>query len=242
MRLLTDPAFDPAGSHYSWGPFGASSTKLEDPAIALDAIGHLDAILVTHAQHDDNLDAGGRTLLEGAGRILTTRPSARRLGGRAEGLRPWETKELRASSGERVRVTATPARHGPPLSLPFVGEVIGFVLEWEGQLHGPLFISGDTVWFAGIAEVARRYQVGLALLHMGEAKLPVMGPSRLTMNGEQAARAARALGARTVVPIHYDGWTHFREPREEAERAFRSAGLGERVRWLEKGVATEIEV
>jgi L-ascorbate metabolism protein UlaG (beta-lactamase superfamily) len=246
LRILTDPAFDPAGSRYKWAPIGASSTKLEDPALSPDhdAMARFDAILVTHAQHDDNLDATGRTLFDRATRILTTRSSARRLCGKTEGLRPWETTELIAADGQKLRVTATPARHGPPLSLPFVGEVIGFLLEWEGQTHGPLYISGDTVWFAGIAEIARRYQIGLALLHMGEAKLPATGPFRLTMDGTQAARAAKALGARTIVPIHYDGWSHFREGggRAAAERAFEAAGLRDRVRWLEKGVPMPFEM
>jgi L-ascorbate metabolism protein UlaG (beta-lactamase superfamily) len=244
VRILTDPTFDPAGGRYAWAPLGASSTKLEGPAVPVDheQMARFDAILVTHAQHDDNLDATGRTLFDRTNRLLTTRSSARRLGGKAEGLRPWETAEIVGAEGLKVRVTATPARHGPPLSLPFVGAVIGFLLEWEGQAHGPLYISGDTVWFGGLEEIARRHQVSVALLHMGEAKLPATGPFRLTMNGEQAARAARALGARIILPIHYDGWSHFREGRAAADRAFQAAGLGDRVRWLGKGVRETIEV
>lgn len=242
VRLLTDPAFDPAGTRYSWAPVGASSTKLEGPALAVDDVGAFDAVLVTHAQHDDNLDASGRALLPRAGRVITTRPSARRLGGNAEGLREWETVELVGAGGERVRITATPARHGPPFSLPLVGKVIGFVLEWNGQQHGALYISGDTVWFRGIAEVARRFRVGTALLHMGQAKLAITGPFRLTMDGRGATEAARVLGARTIVPLHYDGWTHFSEPRADAERAFAEAGIEPRVRWLPKGARVTLEV
>jgi len=240
LRILTDPAFDPAGSKYSWAPFGASSTKLEEPVHP--AAGPFDAVLVTHAQHDDNLDPAGRAMLPSVKTVLTTIPSAKRLGGNARGLAEWETVELVGKDGFRIRVTATPARHGPPLSLPFVGKVIGFVLEWEGQVRGSLYISGDTVYFGGIEEVAKRFKVGVALLHMGQAKLPIMGPFRLTMNGAQGARAAQVLGAHTVVPIHYDGWTHFSEPRSDAERAFANAGLTDRVHWLKKGEPTKFEM
>ena len=51
-----------------------------------------------------------------------------------------------------------------------------------------------------------------------------------------------AMHPQTVVPIHYEGWQHFHEGRDAAERAFAAAGLRERVRWLEPGVATELEV
>ncbi len=242
LRIVTDPAFDPAGTHYSWALFGGNSTKLEEPARAAADLGRVDAMLITHAQHDDNLDPSGIALLPAAGRVITTKPSARRLGGKAEGLAEWQSTELVSPSGLRVRITATPARHGPPLSLPFVGKVIGFVLEWTGQEHGAVYISGDTVLFAGVEEVARRFRVGTALLHMGEAKLPITGPFRLTMNGEQGAAAAKLLGAKTIIPVHYDGWTHFSEPRAKAVRAFEAAGIADRVRWVPKGTAVSLAV
>ena len=45
-----------------------------------------------------------------------------------------------------IDITATPCRHGPPLSRPIVGDVIGFALRWDGQEDGVLWVSGDTVW------------------------------------------------------------------------------------------------
>jgi L-ascorbate metabolism protein UlaG (beta-lactamase superfamily) len=241
IRILTDPAFDAAGTSYAWAPIGGSSTKLESPALAADAVGSFDVALVTHAQHDDNLDPSGRAVLARAGRVITTRPSARRIGGSAEGLREWESTQVVGRDGFTITITATPARHGPPLSLPFVGKVIGFVLAWEGQQRGALYISGDTVAFGGIAEIARRFTIGIAMLHLGQAKLSIAGPFRLTMDGAQGARVGKLLAAHTIVPIHYDGWTHFSEPQAHAAAAFEAAGLADRVRWLPKGTAVDLE-
>ncbi len=232
LRLLTDPTFDPPGAHYGFG-FGTGSDKLVGPAIAADRLGRIDAVLLSHDQHGDNLDDTGRALLPGWGQILTTRGGARRLGGTAIGLAPWETQELAG----QIRVTATPARHGPPGSLPVAGPVIGFLLEWDGPAS-PLYISGDTVYFHGTAEVARRYRPKVAVLHIGGASFGITGPIRYTMNGPEAARLATELGAATVVPIHYDGWTHFHETRAATESAFADAGLTGRVRWLTPGVPT----
>jgi len=240
-RLLTDPTFDPAGDRYRFG-FGLASRKLSGPSLAADAIGPIDAVLLSHDHHDDNLDRAGRALLPGAGVVLTTSAGARRLGGNAVGLAPWETYTLSAPERPSVTVTATPARHGVAGSGPLVGPVIGFALTWPGQAHGTVWISGDTVWFAGVREVARRLQVGTAILHLGGVRFGLTGPLRYTMNADEAVRVTRAMSPHTVIPIHYDGWQHFREGRETAERAFAAAGLDERVVWLPPGEATDIDV
>jgi L-ascorbate metabolism protein UlaG (beta-lactamase superfamily) len=81
----------------------------------------------------------------------------------------------------------------------------------------------------------------VAVLHIGGAGFPITGPVRYTLDGREAARLAAELGAPTVVPVHYDGWSHFRETRAATERAFAEAGLAERVRWLAPGVPTRID-
>jgi hypothetical protein len=47
---------------------------------------------------------------------------------------------------------------------------------------------------------------------------------------------------RTVIPIHYEGWKHFREGREAIERELATApeDVQQRIRWLPIGVATEL--
>ena len=66
-RILTDPTFDPPGRRYAFG-WGTSSRKLTGPAVAPDALGPVDAVLLTHDHHGDNLDDLGRTLLPRASR------------------------------------------------------------------------------------------------------------------------------------------------------------------------------
>jgi L-ascorbate metabolism protein UlaG (beta-lactamase superfamily) len=241
LRILTDPALDPAGGRYGLG-WGFRSTKLAGPALSAEQIGRLDAVLLSHDQHADNLDEAGRTLLRRAPVVITTSPGARRLAGGAIGLSPWQATELVSPEGLRIVVTATPARHGPPLSRPFVGAVTGFVLGWEGQAHGVLYLSGDTVWFRGLRAIGRRYDVGTALLHLGGVRFRATGPVRFTLDGRGAARLARAIDPRTIVPVHYEGWSHFRETREQSMRSLAEAGLGERVRWLPLGEPVALEV
>jgi L-ascorbate metabolism protein UlaG (beta-lactamase superfamily) len=198
-------------------------------------------VLLSHDHHDDNLDAAGRTLLDQVARVITTMPGARRLGAPAQGLAPWDRTTLEQDGRPALQVTATPARHGPPLSRPLVGDVIGFVLEWEGQQKGAFWISGDTVWFRGVAEVGRRFDIGTGLLHFGGVQFPVTGPVRYTLTAAEGVRAVRELGLGTVVPIHYEGWRHFRQGRGDIEEAFAAAGLSDRVIWLTPGEATRVD-
>jgi L-ascorbate metabolism protein UlaG (beta-lactamase superfamily) len=158
-RLLTDPTFDPPGKRYFFG-WGTVSRKLQGPAIAFDELGDIDAVLISHDHHGDNLDPAGRALLPRMGQIVTTKAGARRLRAGARGLAPWETTVLEAPGRPSIEITATPCRHGPPGSQPIVGEVIGFALRWEAQQHGVLWISGDTVLYDGVREVSRRLDVG----------------------------------------------------------------------------------
>ena len=74
----------------------------------------------------------------------------------ARGLEPWHTTVLEAPGRPAIEITATPCRHGPPGCHPIVGDVIGFALRWEGQQHGALWITGDTVLYDGVREVAGR--------------------------------------------------------------------------------------
>ncbi len=240
-RLLTDPTFDPAGGKYSFG-WGTGSRKLAGPAIAAADLAPIDAVLLSHDHHDDNLDAAGRALLPSAGVVVTTAAGAKRLGGDARGLEPWATTRLEAPARPSIEITATPCRHGPPLSRPIVGDVIGFALRWDAQEHGVLWISGDTVLYGGVRQVAERLQIDTALLHLGGVRFPVSGPARYTMTAKEAVELCRISDARTVIPIHYEGWKHFRQGQAAIEREFERApdDVRRRIRWLPIGVPVEL--
>jgi L-ascorbate metabolism protein UlaG (beta-lactamase superfamily) len=245
-RLLTDPTFDPAGGRYSFG-WGTGSRKLAGPAAGPEELAPIDAVLLSHDHHDDNLDEAGRAMLPSAGAVVTTVPGAKRLGGTSglddvRGLAAWDTTTLEAPGKAPIEITATPCRHGPPLSHPIVGEVIGFALRWEGQEHGVLWISGDTVLYDGVREVADRLEVDTALLHLGGVRFPVTGPLRYTLTAAEAIELTELIRPRTAIPIHYEGWKHFRQGREaiEAEFADAPAGFRERLRWLPIGKPVEL--
>ncbi len=80
----------------------------------------------------------------------------------------------------------------------------------------------------------------VAVIHVGGVRFPISGPFRYTMTGADAVELAEALQPRVAIPIHYEGWKHFRQGRDAAERVFTASPLAERVRWLEAGTPTEL--
>lgn len=233
LRFLTDPTFDPAGGEYRTP--ASTLHKIQGPAVAAAAIGEIDAVLLSHDHHADNLDLAGRTVAGGAKTVLTTVAGAGRLAGRVKGLEPWQSVALQAPHQPLVTMTATPCRHGPAGGDR--GPVIGFILVSGDRT---IYLSGDTVWYEGVEEVARRFDPDLAVLFMGAARVAAAGPAHLTMSAEDGVAAARAFPRATIVPVHYEGWQHFSESRGDIEKAFAAAGLAGRLRWLAPGVREEV--
>jgi L-ascorbate metabolism protein UlaG (beta-lactamase superfamily) len=233
MRIMTDPTFDAPGVYQL--PH-VKLEKLSGPALSAETVGEVDAVLLSHDQHSDNLDRAGKEFLARAKRVLTTEAGAKRLGHHAEGFEPWASTEL-AKDGVALEVTATPARHGPAGIEPLSGDVIGFVIRRKNRR--PIYISGDTVWFDGVAEVARRFDASVVLPFAGAAQ--TRGPFHLTMDTNDTIETARAFPDAVIVPLHTDGWAHFRQSAGDLRASFDTLGFGKRLKLLEPGVRTMIE-
>lgn len=235
-RILTDPTFDEPGRTYGFG-LGTSSTKTAGPALAPEEIGPVDVVLLSHDHHADNLDELGRTLLPAAGTVVTTVAGARRLGAtNVRGLRAGQTLTLDGGRDGRpwLTVRATPCRHGPPLSSPIVGQVVGFALTLGGAERVAVWMTGDTVLHRPVRRYADWLDVDVLLLHLGSVQFPITGPLRYSMNSADAVQLVRRTDARVVVPVHYEGWSHFSEPEEHARAALPDAV------WLTPGQPTPV--
>jgi L-ascorbate metabolism protein UlaG (beta-lactamase superfamily) len=237
LRLITDPTFDPEGGDYASG--AVSLHKNQGPALLPAEIGPIDVALVSHDQHPDNLDHSGRAVLKDVRHILTTRAGAARLGNGAVGLLPWESWSIETPRGSTLSVTAAPARHGPAGIEPISGEVIGFVIRAVESGSDLVYVTGDTVWYEGTREVARRFRPRVVLLFGGAAQ--VRGPFHMTMSTNDAIEAAVAFDGADIVPVHHEGWAHFTQSQEDLARAFRAVGLAHRLRRVTGGEAIRFE-
>lgn len=227
IRLVTDPTFDPPGNHSS----GAISLeKTEGPALQLDEVGPVDGVLLSHDQHADNFDTSGRLLAARAKVVLTTEAAHERLAGNSVGLRPWMAFKIGTKS--ELTVIATPARHGPPGAERRLGDVIGFIVR-DADAKDLVYVTGDTVYFDGVSEVARRYKPRVVIAFAGAAR--TRGPFNLTMGNNDVLELARAFPQARIITVHNRGWKHFTEGPDSVASAAKTFSLNGRIQSIAPG-------
>jgi L-ascorbate metabolism protein UlaG (beta-lactamase superfamily) len=171
----------------------------------LDALGRIDALLVTHGHGDHVGDAPAlakkhniRLWMPGdLAQTLTT------LGVLPPEQLPRFNKSGRVTPTPGINVTAVKAEHssvyvwnnpatGRPETHPG-GEPVGYILEMENGFR--IWHMGDTGVFGDMKLIAEYYKPDLVLMPIG---------GNFTMDPADAAFAARELiRPKAVVPIHY---------------------------------------
>ena len=237
FTILTDPTFIHMHEEVSIG-YGMHSKRLTNPAMEIADLPPLDLVVLSHF-HGDHFDQVAERDLDKGLPIVTTPEAVRELGERGfentYSLDTWGS--FAATKGDvRLRVAATPGRHGPPLSQLVLPDVMGSVLDFEGPSGETLYriyITGDTLVIDDLEEIPRRYLgIDLALLHLGGTR--VLG-IMVTMDGKQGVEAMRIVEPKLAIPIHYDDYDVFKSPLSEFQAEVQAAGLADRVHYLERG-------
>ncbi|MFG2087345.1 MULTISPECIES: MBL fold metallo-hydrolase [unclassified Spirillospora] len=239
FTLLTDPNFLHRGQRAYLG-HGLTSRRLTEPALSADELPQLDAVVLSHL-HGDHWDRVARAKLDRGLPIITTPHASRRLQGRHRfrhtvGLRFWESHTL-VKDGALLRITAMPGRHAPGPAKMLLPPVMGSLLEFgpaTGDVQFRLYITGDTLMFDGIQQIARRNRdIDLAVLHLGGTKLP--GGLLVTMDAAQGADLLETIRPANAVPIHYDDYTVFTSSLDDFRRELERRGLAGDVTYVDRG-------
>ncbi|MEO5891469.1 MAG: MBL fold metallo-hydrolase [Ferruginibacter sp.] len=236
LRFMIDPTLDPEGTVYHIPNLTVEKTK--GPA-TLD-IGKIDVVLLSHDQHYDNFDNAGRLLVQKVSKTYTTVSGAGRLKGTSVGLSTWQSDTIVTPDGTNIEITSTPARHGPAGIEKIQGEVTGFILSVKGKEKFEIYITGDTTYYEGVAEVAKRYTPKYLFLFGGASH--TRGPFSVSMSTNDAMDTALAFPTATIIPLHYDGWKHYTQNEKDIKASYEVIGIGDRLKILEAGIPTVIEV
>jgi N-acyl-phosphatidylethanolamine-hydrolysing phospholipase D len=229
MTFLTDPIFSERASPLSF----AGPGRLVPPGVPLDALPRIDFVTLSH-DHYDHTDLPSIEALAARGaRFVAGREMGdlvRGVGGEVIELDWWEAADLGA-----VRVHCVPAQHFSGRSVVGQGRRL-----WAGWLvegrERRFYHAGDTGYFEGFAEVARRFgRIDLAALPIGAYDPPEI-MRFVHLNPEEAVRAALDLGAQRAVAMHWGTFDLTDEPLDEPPRRFLAAaaeaGLGPDRAWV----------
>jgi L-ascorbate metabolism protein UlaG (beta-lactamase superfamily) len=144
--------------------------------------------------------------------------------------RPWEEVSL-----GRWRATAVPSRHfGGRLPFVYTSGHQGYVLSGPSSIY----FAGDTgLDVAMYHEIGRRFPLELAILPIAGALFPWF--RRNHMNAEDALTAFESLGAKRMLPMHFEtfhaSFEPAGEPRQRLLRESERRGIQDRVTILPEG-------
>jgi L-ascorbate metabolism protein UlaG (beta-lactamase superfamily) len=238
FTILTDPNFLHRGQFAYLGK-GLVSRRRTDPALDVDDLPRLDAVVLSH-MHGDHWDRVARRGLDQELRILTTPKAARALHrqgfGAAEGLATWTRASLQRD-GQHVDVTALPGRHARGVAQQLLPPVMGSLLEYHPAAGAPslrLYITGDTLFVDDLRAIPERYpHIDTAVMHLGGTTLP--GGLVVTMDARQGTDLLELLQPRQAVPVHYDDYGVFKSPLADFRAEVERRGLGARVTYVDRG-------
>lgn len=225
FTLLTDPNFLHRGQRAYLGK-GLWSPRLTEPALAIEDLPTIDAVLLSHL-HGDHFDRVARRGLSRDQPVVTTPQAARRLrrwGFASQGLEPWDEVEL-VHGHERLTITSVPGIHARGLLRAALPPVMGSVVEHrvDGRLQHRLYISGDTLTGPHLDEIRQRFPaIDTAVAHLGGTRVLF---HTVTMDADEGVDFVRRIEPRQAVPVHHSDYGVFQSPLKDFLHAAQQAGL-----------------
>jgi L-ascorbate metabolism protein UlaG (beta-lactamase superfamily) len=186
-----------------------------------------DLILVSHGHSDHITDAAAMAKSTGA-TVVGIWEVVSWLG--AKGVQAVEPMNKGGTiTVKGLRITMTEAIHSSSFDdngIVYLGEPAGFVVRLEN--HQTLYFAGDTALFGDMKLIGELYKPDIGFLPIGD---------RFTMGPDTAAAAAKWLGVRQVVPMHWGTFPLLTGTPEMLKQHL--AGTGIEVLELEPGQTAE---
>jgi L-ascorbate metabolism protein UlaG (beta-lactamase superfamily) len=229
--VLTDPVFT--------ARVGGLSPRLVAPGLRACELPPVDVALISH-MHLDHLSYGSLSLIASRTRTLIL-PAGGLDYVHAYSFEEVELGRWQSWEHDGLKVTAVPVKHpGWRWAIDALWRpqsFTGYVIEYRGQR---VFFGGDTALDeADFAEVRRRFpSLDLAILPIAPVQ-PREFMKRTHMDPAEAVRAFQLLGAKAMLPIHFDTFINSTDAPGDAPRllddAAAKAGIAAQVARLQIG-------
>lgn len=213
--ILTDPIFTDEA--------GRISQRLVEPGLAPENVPAIDAVLISH-MHFDHLSIGTLEMLAPKIRHLYVPEQGLvyvpDFGFPASELRQWEAEDIQGLSITAVPVAHSGWRYGADIDWA-TKSFTGYVIRYHGLT---VYFGGDTAYTkADFVEARRRFpNIDLAILPIAPIH-PRSIMKKRHMDPIEAVQAYEDLGARWMVPMHFETFINSSDDPGEPERVLRQA-------------------
>lgn len=212
--ILTDPVFTDS--------VGQISRRLVEPGIDPENLPPIDAVLISHL-HFDHLSLGTLDRIEDKVQRVYL-PEGGVVYVPSSDVPTIELPSWRSHEVDGLRVTAVPVRH---VGFRYSGDrawmtrsFTGYIIEYHGLR---VYFGGDTAYTKSFAATGERFPgIELAILPIAPIE-PRSFMCRTHTDPNEALRAFRDLGARHMLPIHFDTFVNSLDEYGAAPRALREA-------------------
>ncbi|MBO8134317.1 MBL fold metallo-hydrolase [Dickeya fangzhongdai] len=206
--FLIDPMLAEKGAYPGFE--GTLNSHLRNPLVDLpvtleNLFAGVDAVIVTHT-HLDHWDDAAKAHLPKSLPIFVQHAQDRETI-RATGFGDVRLLTEQSAFGD-ITLIKTPGQHGSDAIMDALhdrlGDVCGVVFRHPQEKT--LYLAGDTVWNADVAENLRRYAPEVIVLNCGDAQ--IVGLGSIIMNQQDVLAVAQHAPNATLIASHMEAVNH----------------------------------
>ncbi|QWV95291.1 MBL fold metallo-hydrolase [Geomonas oryzisoli] len=238
-RFLIDPVLSEKGAY---PPFaGTVNQHLRNPLVDLPVpvktLLDVDAVIVTHT-HLDHWDEAARNLIPKTMTIFAQNEKDAALLREAGFTDVTVLTQQTQFAG--ITLIKTSGQHGSDAAMAKLGdrlgEVCGVILQHPDEKT--LYLAGDTVWNAHVADALRKYAPGVIVLNCGDAQ--IIGIGSIIMGKQDVHEVCKAAPEATIIASHMEAMNHAVLSRKELRDFLKENGMIQRVLVPEDGETCEL--
>ncbi|MBD8701921.1 MBL fold metallo-hydrolase [Sphingomonas sp. CFBP 13714] len=227
VRFLVDPMFADPGAYPGFP--GSAMSHLRNPLVPLPvAVADLvdaDAVIVTHTHIDHWDDAAQKALPKAMPIFVQNATDAATIRGQGFSDVRIMTTDTRFKG---VQLARTGGHHGGDAVLravPTLDPVSGVV--FRHQSHKSVYVVGDTIWDAAVAQAVETYKPDVIVLNAGYAQWVDLGP--ILMGPQGVLSVHRAAPTAQLVATHMEAINHCVLRRADLAAFAKKEGFAQRL-------------
>jgi L-ascorbate metabolism protein UlaG (beta-lactamase superfamily) len=243
IKIICDPVLCPVGTVHNYGFF--KSKRIKPPVFLKDDLKGVNLWLFTHG-HKDHCDLWNFNSIAEKSNVVSDWSAFKQLkkyGCKEIQVLNWqECTSFKFPNDIKIECQSVPAIHALNARKgKRVGNGNGYLIDlFSGDEKYSIYTTGDTLPNKETIKAIRNKSVDLVIANVGNAAVgkgllaKIVG--RITMNMSDLQLLKRQIESKTIIPIHWDAFEHYKE-RDIFEacisNSFQYVNRGESIRLLD---------